>query len=193
MASDGIIYGLDDKPPLGQAVVLALQHVLTMFGSTVAVPLLLGPAMGMSDAQIALLISSVMLCSGVATLLQSTFGSRLPIIQGVSFSFLAAFFAINCQNHYQHSGRRHGRRWDYGDAVHRRGDHCRGCVGNRDWILGTIWHVAKVLVAGDCGPGNHANWPGVVSGRCASRGIALANFNSHDDDDHIVFFDLRAP
>ncbi len=92
--SDSILYGLDDRPPFGKAVVLAMQHVLTMFGSTVAVPLMLGPAMGMDTAQVAVLISSVMLCSGVATLLQSTFGSRLPIIQGVSFSFLAAFFMI---------------------------------------------------------------------------------------------------
>ncbi len=90
----GVIYGIDDRPPWGHAIVLALQHVLTMFGSTVAVPLLLGPAMGMDRSQIALLISSVMLCSGVATLIQSTYGSRLPIIQGVSFSFLAAFFGI---------------------------------------------------------------------------------------------------
>jgi len=36
----------------------------------------------------------VMLCSGFATLLQTTIGSRLPIVQGVSFSFLAAFFLI---------------------------------------------------------------------------------------------------
>jgi len=90
----GIIYPIDSRPPLGRATVLATQHVLTMFGATVSVPLLLGPAMGMDQAQIATLISSVMLCSGVATLLQTTFGSRLPIVQGVSFSFLAAFFAI---------------------------------------------------------------------------------------------------
>ncbi|MFQ5492501.1 MAG: uracil-xanthine permease family protein [Phycisphaerae bacterium] len=89
-----IIYGLESRPPLGRTVVLAAQHVLTMFGATVAVPLLLGPSMGMDRVQIALLISSVMLCSGVATLVQTTFGSRLPIVQGVSFSFLAAFFAI---------------------------------------------------------------------------------------------------
>lgn len=105
-----ILYGLDDKPPLGKASVLGLQHVLTMFGSTVAVPLLFGPALwpipeglptGVQQtlrleqlSHTALLISSVMLCSGVATLIQATFGSRLPIIQGVSFSFLAAFFGI---------------------------------------------------------------------------------------------------
>ena len=89
-----VIYGLDDKPPMPKAIMLALQHSLTMFGATVSVPLLLGPAMGMDAQEIAILISSVMLCSGVATILQSTFGSRLPIIQGVSFSFLAAFFAV---------------------------------------------------------------------------------------------------
>ncbi|MEM6332877.1 MAG: solute carrier family 23 protein [Planctomycetota bacterium] len=109
-ATSAVLYGLDDKPPPGKAVVLGLQHVLTMFGSTVAVPLLFAPALwpvaegvpaelaermsSMQLANTALLISSVMLCSGIATLLQSTFGSRLPIIQGVSFSFLAAFFGI---------------------------------------------------------------------------------------------------
>lgn len=94
MSESNVIYGLDDRPPLGRAVVLGLQHVLTMFGSTVAIPLLFGPAMGMSIEQIGVLISSVMLCSGVATMIQATFGSRLPIIQGVSFSFIAAFFGI---------------------------------------------------------------------------------------------------
>ncbi len=89
-----ILYGLDDRPPTGKALALAFQHVLTMFGSTVAVPLMLGPPMGMDTPAIAILISSVMLCSGIATLIQSTYGSRLPIIQGVSFSFLTAFFLI---------------------------------------------------------------------------------------------------
>lgn len=108
--SHQLLYGLEDKPPLGKATVLGFQHVLTMFGSTVAVPLLFGPALWpipeMVSAEVAdslklqqltntaLLISSVMLCSGVATLIQATFGSRLPIVQGVSFSFLAAFFGI---------------------------------------------------------------------------------------------------
>lgn len=90
----GIIYAIEDRPPPARATVLALQHVLTMFGATVSVPLLLGPVMGMQAPEIAILVSSVMLCSGVATFLQTTIGSRLPIIQGVSFSFLAPFFAI---------------------------------------------------------------------------------------------------
>ncbi|HPF37144.1 MAG TPA: solute carrier family 23 protein [Phycisphaerae bacterium] len=96
MADNTLIYELEHKPPMGKAIVLAAQHVLTMFGATVAVPLLLGgpDQMNLSQEQIGVLISSVMLCSGLATFIQTTYGSRLPIIQGVSFSFLAAFITI---------------------------------------------------------------------------------------------------
>lgn len=90
-----VLYGLDDVPkPLWRALLLGLQHVLTMFGATVSVPLLLGPVMGFDASEIAILVSSVMFASGVATLLQANIGTRLPIIQGVSFSFLGPFFAI---------------------------------------------------------------------------------------------------
>ena len=92
-----LLYGIDDVPPGGQAFVFGLQHVLTMFGATVSVPLILRGALGMDDAQTAILVTAVMLTSGIATLLQATIGSRLPIIQGVSFSFLAAFFAVASQ------------------------------------------------------------------------------------------------
>ncbi|HSK91517.1 MAG TPA: solute carrier family 23 protein [Euzebyales bacterium] len=88
-------YGLDDVPkPFPKALGLGLQHVLTMFGATIAVPLLLGPAMQMDTTDIAILISSVFIASGVATILQVTIGTRLPIVQGVSFAFLGPFFAI---------------------------------------------------------------------------------------------------
>jgi solute carrier family 23 (nucleobase transporter), member 1 len=90
-----MVYTLDDVPkPLGKAVGLGMQHVLTMFGATVAVPLILAPALGMDAAQTAILVASVMLCSGVATFFQVNFGTRLPIVQGVSFAFLGPFFAI---------------------------------------------------------------------------------------------------
>jgi nucleobase transporter 1/2 len=88
-------YGLDDVPkPFPKALGLGLQHVLTMFGATIAVPLILGPAMGFDGGQIALLISSVFIASGLATLVQVLVGTRLPIVQGVSFAFLGPFFAI---------------------------------------------------------------------------------------------------
>ena len=88
-------YGLDDVPkPFYKALGLGVQHVLTMFGATILVPLLVGPALGFQGAQIAILISSVFIASGIATAIQVTIGSRLPIVQGVSFAFLGGFFAI---------------------------------------------------------------------------------------------------
>ncbi|MFQ5913705.1 MAG: uracil-xanthine permease family protein [Nitrospinota bacterium] len=92
-----ILYGIEDKPPGGRAVVFGMQHVLTMFGATASVPLILQGALGMDAAQTGILVTAVMLCSGIATILQVSIGSRLPIIQGVSFSFLAAFFSISGQ------------------------------------------------------------------------------------------------
>lgn len=90
-----MVYTLDEIPkPFGKALGLAIQHVLTMFGATVAVPLIIAPALGASPEQIAVLVASVMLASGIATFFQVNFGTRLPIIQGVSFSFLGPFFAI---------------------------------------------------------------------------------------------------
>ena len=38
----GIIYGLVSRPPFPGTVVLALQHVLTMFGATVLIPFIVG-------------------------------------------------------------------------------------------------------------------------------------------------------
>jgi uracil-xanthine permease len=90
-----LYYGVDDVPkPFPKALGLSLQHVLTMFGATVAVPLLLREPLGFDDAQTAKFISCVFICSGIATLIQTTIGSRLPIVQGVSFTFLPAIFSI---------------------------------------------------------------------------------------------------
>jgi nucleobase transporter 1/2 len=90
-----LIYGIDDVPPPVEAITLGFQHYLTMFGSTVAIPLLMAPKLGMSDPEdIGTLIGTMFFVSGITTLLQFTFGNRLPIVQGGTFSFLAPAFAI---------------------------------------------------------------------------------------------------
>lgn len=91
-----LVYGIDDRPPAWETVVLGFQHYLTMFGSTVAIPLLLAEPLGIGDDRLALakLIGTIFFVSGIATLLQTTVGNRLPIVQGGTFSFLAATFAI---------------------------------------------------------------------------------------------------
>ncbi len=89
-----LIYGIDDVPPPAQTVVLGLQHYLTMFGSTVAIPLLLAPALGMGPEETGWLIATMFFVSGITTMLQVTWGNRLPIVQGGTFSFLTPTFAI---------------------------------------------------------------------------------------------------
>ncbi len=94
--TDELIYGIDDVPPIGEAITLGFQHYLTMFGSTVAIPLLLAPKLGIDKdpAKLGTLIGTMFFVSGITTLLQTTIGNRLPIIQGGTFSFLGPAFAV---------------------------------------------------------------------------------------------------
>ncbi|MFT7462329.1 MAG: nucleobase transporter 1/2 [Pseudohongiellaceae bacterium] len=91
-----LVYGLDDVPPWRETIPLGFQHYLTMFGSTVAIPLILSEPLGIADDPVALgwLISTMFFVSGIATLLQSTWGNRLPLIQGGTFSFLTPTITI---------------------------------------------------------------------------------------------------
>ncbi|MDN5598607.1 MAG: purine/pyrimidine permease, partial [Pseudomonas sp.] len=85
---------------LGVAANMAygLQHVLTMYGGIVAVPLIVGQAAGLSPADIGLLIAASLFAGGLATLLQTLglpfFGCQLPLVQGVSFAGVATMVAI---------------------------------------------------------------------------------------------------
>ncbi len=89
-----MIYSLDDSPPAKTSFFLGLQHVFTTFGINVTVPFLIGPMIGMSQDQMAVLIGAVLLTAGVTTLLQATLGSRLPVFQGSSFAFIGPYIAI---------------------------------------------------------------------------------------------------
>lgn len=94
-AKGWVIYPIGSRPKMGLAILLGIQQYLTMFGSTVLIPFIIGGAMGMPQIELALLISTVFLVSGIATLIQqSPIGNRLPIIQGGTFSFLGPMFAI---------------------------------------------------------------------------------------------------
>ena len=90
-----IVYGIDDVPPLGESIALGFQHYLTMFGATVAIPLIVSGPLGIDNkVEIGMLNGTMFLVSGIATLLQTTLGNRLPIVQGGSFAFLGPVIAI---------------------------------------------------------------------------------------------------
>lgn len=83
---------------IGANLAYGLQHVLTMYGGIVAVPLIIGQAAGLAPADIGLLIAASLFAGGLATLLQTLglpfFGCQLPLVQGVSFAGVATMIAI---------------------------------------------------------------------------------------------------
>ncbi|KAI0217841.1 Solute carrier family 23 member 2 [Lamellibrachia satsuma] len=90
-------YSVEDVPPWYICIILGFQHYLIMFGATVSNPLVLAPALciGVNDNIVkSELISTIFFVSGIATLLQATLGTRLPIVQGGTFTFIAPSLAI---------------------------------------------------------------------------------------------------
>ncbi|NWZ87149.1 S23A2 protein, partial [Poecile atricapillus] len=72
------------------------NHYLTCFSGTIAVPFLLADAMcvGFDQWATSQLIGTIFFCVGITTLLQTTFGCRLPLFQASAFAFLAPARAI---------------------------------------------------------------------------------------------------
>ncbi|XP_050214329.1 nucleobase-ascorbate transporter 12 [Mercurialis annua] len=87
-------YELRDFPGLVPIGLYGFQHYLSMLGSLILIPLVIVPAMGGSYEDTAIVVSTVLFVSGVTTLLHTFFGSRLPLIQGPSFVFLAPALVI---------------------------------------------------------------------------------------------------
>ena len=92
-AADRLAIGLEDKPAAPLAAFVGLQHLLAVFGGIVTAPLLIALGMGLPADDTAYLVSSALVVSGLATVVQVTrvgpVGSGLLSIQGTSFTFVA--------------------------------------------------------------------------------------------------------
>ena len=94
------IYRLDGRVPLGKAIPFGLQHILAMFVSNLApITLIAASAQpALSQAEVAVLLQNAMFVAGIATLIQLypvwKVGSRLPVVMGVSFTFVAVLSSI---------------------------------------------------------------------------------------------------
>lgn len=94
------IYQLDGRVPVGKAVPFGLQHILAMFVSNLApITIIAGAAQpALTQAQIAILLQNAMFVAGIATLIQLypvwRIGSRLPVVMGVSFTFVTVLSTI---------------------------------------------------------------------------------------------------
>ena len=92
------IYSLQGRVPLIQAVPFGLQHVLAMFVANITPIIILANVAGVSPELSAALIQNCMIIAGIGTLVQLypvwRIGSRLPIVMGISFTFLSLAIVI---------------------------------------------------------------------------------------------------
>lgn len=102
------IYRLNGRVPLSKAIPFGLQHVLAMFVSNLAPVLIVcsaalvrGTDTHLSAVEITKLLQCAMFAAGIGTILQLypvwKIGSKLPIVMGVSFTFLGSLLMI-CTN-----------------------------------------------------------------------------------------------
>lgn len=98
------IYELDGKIPVGKAVPFGLQHILAMFVANIAPILIVAGVIKMPVEQSAALVQSAMIVAGIGTLIQLypvwRIGSGLPIVMGISFTFVSIACVIGSKYGY---------------------------------------------------------------------------------------------
>ena len=99
------IYTLDGKVPLLKSIPFGLQHVLAMFVANIAPIMIVTGACGLSTQETASLLQTAMIMAGIGTLVQLftvwKLGAKLPIVMGISFTFVSVFCYV-------------GPKWGYG-------------------------------------------------------------------------------
>lgn len=87
--SAGLIYGLNDRPPVKDAIFAALQHLLAIFVAIITPPLIIAGALKLDLETTSFLVSMSLFVSGLSTFIQcrriGPVGCGLLCIQGTSF------------------------------------------------------------------------------------------------------------
>ena len=92
------IYKLDGRVPVMKAIPFGLQHILAMFVANLTPITIIAAAGGLAQYEFALLLQNAMFVAGIATLIQlfpiGKIGSKLPIVMGVSFTFVTVLCTV---------------------------------------------------------------------------------------------------
>lgn len=98
MKNSGNIYTLEGRVALSKAIPFGLQHVLAMFVANVTPIIILANVVGVESGLSASLVQNAMIVAGIGTLIQLyplwRVGSGLPIVMGISFTFLSLAISI---------------------------------------------------------------------------------------------------
>lgn len=99
------IYQLNGKVPIGKAIPFGLQHILAMFVANIAPIFIVAGVCGLENGQTANLIQSAMIIAGIGSMVQLypiwKIGSGLPIVMGISFTFVSVFCYIGSNYGYE--------------------------------------------------------------------------------------------
>lgn len=92
------IYRLEGRVPLLKAIPFGVQHILAMFVANLTPITIIAAAGGLDQGEIAILLQNAMFVAGIATLIQLypiwKVGSGLPIVMGVSFTFVTVLCTV---------------------------------------------------------------------------------------------------
>lgn len=100
------IYRLGGRVPIGKAIPFGLQHILAMFVSNLApITIIAGASKTpLTPAQLGMLLQNAMFVAGIATMIQLypiwRIGSKLPVVMGVSFTFVTVLSTISANYGY---------------------------------------------------------------------------------------------
>ena len=100
---DQALFDFYGKPSIGQALPLAIQHVLAMIVGCVTPSIIVAGVAGISQEDSVILIQAALVMSALTTLLQLfpfiktksfRIGSALPVMMGISFAYVPSMQAI---------------------------------------------------------------------------------------------------
>ncbi|XP_010475923.1 PREDICTED: nucleobase-ascorbate transporter 8 [Camelina sativa] len=96
----GITYCLTTSPPWPETILLGFQHYLVMLGTTVLIPTMLASKIDGRNEDKVKLIQTLLFVSGLNTLLQSWFGTRLPAVISASYTYVPTTMSIILATRY---------------------------------------------------------------------------------------------
>ncbi|KAM3342178.1 putative nucleobase-ascorbate transporter 10 isoform X1 [Capsicum galapagoense] len=97
---NNVQYCINSPPPWGEALFLGFQHYILNLGNIVLIPSIIVPQMGGGKDEKAKVVQTLLFTSGVNTLLQSFFGTRLPLVVGGSYAYLIPITTIIQANRF---------------------------------------------------------------------------------------------
>lgn len=98
------IYTLDGKINFFKAFPFGLQHILAMFVANITPIMIVAGVCNVGAADTAMILQSAMIIAGIGTFIQLfplwRIGSKLPIVMGISFTFVSLACTIGAQYGY---------------------------------------------------------------------------------------------